>query len=505
MNNPILSIVIPAYNEALRIGNTLRSLEQYFSNEKNTKSTMALPTLLALSGLVMAAGVRFWNLGYNSAFNDEAIYIVIGKLGLFQWDWWSYNAKSWMAGLPYIYPPLAALASQSYGIVGARLLSVFVSLLILEEIYRLARYFYIYDKKEAHLAGLLAALFAGFSAVGLFVSRLATYDALAILLLLFSINLLAQAHIRGDGRDYFLSALAIFFAIATKIIIAAYLPLLFVLSLAYIKSARIRTLWLRYFVVPLGALLLGLAWINADGFATYAQSQIGREHISTITILSAFWDSTKYALMLGIPTILMGLWWGNRGRIILLVVAASMIPLIHVITHRLATLDKHSFFFIIFMSIIIGHGISALLHKKHLQLIGTAVLVTLSLFYVQAESKYLYIMEHSWKNTDAMLAVLAEKTEPGNKVLSEEGAATILALYDKTSPVNVTTFDWMQYQNMMGDEAYVQAVRDSYFDLIELDGQTESFDLIGKIRAEMKGSYTRIYYDAPFEIYARSF
>lgn len=508
-NQKFLSIIIPAYNEAARIGNTLHRIERYFNDRSGAFSYeindfAVFPTIAAVFGIALAIGVRFLNIGYNTAFNDEAIYIVIGKLGLFQWDWWSYNAKSWMAGLPYIYPPLAAIASQSYGIVGARLLSVFMSILILEEVYRFTRTFYIYEKKHANLAGLIAAFFAGFAAVGLFVSRLATYDALSILLLLFSINLLVSAHTRNDGRDYFLSALAIFFAIATKIIIAAYIPLLLMLSLAHVRQPVIRALWARYFIAPLGILLLCLVLINADGFLMYAKSQIGREYISLSAIVAAFWRNAKYAILLGVPAMAAGMVWGERGKIILLAAAASMIPTIHFITHRLATLDKHSFLFIIFMSVIIGHGISVLLYQKYLQLAGTCVLIAAALFYMRAEARYLDELEHGWINADAMLAVLAEHTRLGNKVLSEQGASTILYLYNKIPPENVTTFDWMEYQGMTGEDAYLQAVRDGYFDFIELDGQFNP-NLAAKIQPELEGKYSRVYFETPFEIYARSF
>jgi hypothetical protein len=37
--------------------------------------------------------IRILNLNYNTAFNDEAIYIVIGRMGLFASDWWSYGAN----------------------------------------------------------------------------------------------------------------------------------------------------------------------------------------------------------------------------------------------------------------------------------------------------------------------------------------------------------------------------------------------------------------------------
>src|SRR3989344_247107 len=86
--------------------------------------------------IAAAAGIRLYHLDYNTPFIDEAIYVVIGKLGLFEGDWISYNTQAWMAGFPYLYPSLTALAYTTGGIVTSRLLSVLVGVLIVEEIYR---------------------------------------------------------------------------------------------------------------------------------------------------------------------------------------------------------------------------------------------------------------------------------------------------------------------------------------------------------------------------------
>ena len=58
--------------------------------------------ILLLALFAMAFFVRLYNLNYNSPFSDEALYVVVGKLGIFQHDWFSYNAKIWMGGLSYV-------------------------------------------------------------------------------------------------------------------------------------------------------------------------------------------------------------------------------------------------------------------------------------------------------------------------------------------------------------------------------------------------------------------
>src|SRR4051812_19070423 len=106
---------------------------------------------------ILALAIRVVNLNYNSPFNDEAIYIVLGKMGLFLRDWWTYNAQSWVAGLPYLYPSFSALAYVTGGIVGSRLLSVLFGLLTIGEVYQLTEAVFHKDK-HAKAAAIIASI-----------------------------------------------------------------------------------------------------------------------------------------------------------------------------------------------------------------------------------------------------------------------------------------------------------------------------------------------------------
>src|SRR3989344_1864897 len=95
--------------------------------------------LIALTVMVFifAFLVRFINLNYNSPFNDEAIYVVVGQSGLFLGDWVSYNAASWMAGHPYFYPSITAIAYKIGGIAQSRFVNVAFGILTLYTIYQI--------------------------------------------------------------------------------------------------------------------------------------------------------------------------------------------------------------------------------------------------------------------------------------------------------------------------------------------------------------------------------
>lgn len=112
--------------------------------------------------IISAFLVRIINLNYNSPFNDEAIYIVIGRMGLFANDWWSYGAKLWMAGLPYIYPPMSALAYEVGGLLGSRLLNVIFGVMLIEEVVRFVRLLNLFDEKTNKSAALIAGFLVAF-------------------------------------------------------------------------------------------------------------------------------------------------------------------------------------------------------------------------------------------------------------------------------------------------------------------------------------------------------
>ncbi len=115
-------------------------------------------------------------------------------------------------------------------------------------------------------------------------------------------------------------------------------------------------------------------------------------------------------------------------------------------------------------------------------------------------------IEREWPNVDGVMAEIAKEAQLNDKILTETGPAIILAAYDKTSPLNISTLDYFEYGKFKKDEAYLQAIRDGYFDLIEVNGRTEvKRDLVKKIRAELGDKYTLSYTNKPFEIYERTY
>lgn len=460
---------------------------------------------------------RVINLNYNSPFNDEAIYVVLGRMGIFQGDWWTYNAASWMAGQPYIYPSMSALSYMIGGIVGSRLLNVVFGALFVEAMYVFTVYITPGSKKEKTISGLISAFFIAFSSVGFYLSRLATYDLPSFYFFILSLVFLLRGFEMKEyhGKWYFSGAFFLFLAFATKIIIGFYVPFILVLSFILAKKAGKVNMhfWLTYFLLPF-FLLIGLyVGFNLKSLYAYAHSQSGREYAQAAKILYTYWENTSYAWYVwAIASI--GLLIKKEWRIwVLLTAVASFILITHIGLHRWSTFDKHTFLSIMFLAPLIGIGFTRLVFFPKRYYMKVAMLgLTLSVLEIYTIYSIIDSQRFNklWDNSNPVLAYLSEKTESGDRILVEVGAGAILANYDKNYPPYTTTFDWFEYKGKQGQEAYLAALKDGYFDLVELDGGDQTLETIhssmhNAVLANIEGNYSLVYNEGGYLVYERTF
>jgi hypothetical protein len=466
-------------------------------------------TVLWVSSLCGAFIVRAIHLNYNSPFNDEAVYVVVGKMGIFLRDWWSYNAQSWMAGLPYLYPSASALAYETGGIVGSRLLNVFFGVLSIAEIYEITFTINLIPNRKK-LASLIAAIIVGFSSTGIYLSRLATYDMPSFFLFFLSVNYLLKASDAENGKYYFIAAVSGLLALYTKIIVGVLLPIVIIFSYMRVaKGSFARKLWWRYFLVPMVIGLLLFAVINLQGFLNYSHSQVNREFISLSRILGVIWENAAIIILLAVPSFFL-LYFTRQARMVsFFLLLACAVPILHIITHRLSTLDKHTFLLVAFLAPVIGYGVSSVFNvitDSRMKLRYAAFICIGVVLYGYTEINYSKRFERQWRNGYAMQENLKKLVTPDSKILVAEGAASILALFPHLMPTDVATLDWFEYQGYAGDAAYTQAIEDGYFTVIELDDQAESKEVLSaKVRSALVENYDKIYEENSFEIYARSF
>ncbi len=471
-----------------------------------------LPLLLILA---IALLIRVINLNYNSPFNDEAIYVVLGKLGIFQGDWVTYNPSAWVAGHPMAYPTITSLAYTIGGIVGSRLLNVFFGILTIETIFMITLFLTKKRDSQNYLTASIAAAVVGGSATAYYVSRLATYDMPSFYFLFLSIGLLllAEKTDRNTGKLYLLSSLSLFAAIMFKIISGIFLP--FIVLTFFFKLRKTPTqfkFFKNYFLYPLIAAMTFFLLTNFTALVTYYQTQ-SNQYASPLQILEMFWTNTYY--MLGFYALgTIGMFLHKQYKLWSILTFGGLLALLfHIGIHRLSTFDKHIFLSIAFGSIVAGLGIGNIitsLKGRYLKTLLVGYITTVLALYWFLSYQDGQRFNHQWTDSSPITSYLQSHIKPGDKLLAEVGSAAVLDIYENDHPINVTTFDWFSYSKKEDASAYTKALHDGYFNYVELEGDQESRDDshegIHKLVAEnLSENYALTFQSKDFYIYKRRF
>lgn len=453
--------------------------------------------------------LRIFNLNYNSPFNDEAIYIVVGKMGLLENDFVTFGARSWMAGSPLVYPIMTSLVFQTGGITASRLLNIMFSLLIVEEVFILTRHLNLFSKKINQTAAYLAVIIAGFSGVGIYSSRLATYDIPSFFLLIFSINEMIKAGKTSTGKHYFLSALGLLLSYFCKIVTAIYFPFIVVASYIFTRKYQKQNLhiWFKYFLIPLLSGFAVYLVFDMESLKAYVSGQIDYEIYPLTEIIETIWNDMKLVLIFGLISAIILILKKKFYAASMLVFLASVLPAFHLYYHRFTTLDKHLYFSVVFLSPIIGYGLSYIIHSQSFPSIFLKATAYYGILYFLVSSIITFKqLEHSWPDTTMIDSFLSENSKQGDKILTQAGASTMLALYEKNHPVNITTFDWINYSGFTDENGYLQAVKDKYFQYIELntaDDTPKKESLREILLPEVEKQYNLVYQVGDFSIYEK--
>ena len=224
-------------------------------------------------------------------------------------------------------------------------------------------------------------------------------------------------------------------------------------------------------------------------------------------IFELIWKITGFIFVISLPSFLILTRYKKSKELVSLIILSLVIPLFHIVLNREQTLNKHLYLTVIFLSVIASYGLSIMLlsANKLTGIITAFTLTFIGFFYIVNSQRTLNELQMQWNNTKDLQVFLRQNVKTGDKILTENGGAVILTLYDITFPPNnIVTFDWINYSNLNDERGYAQAVRDIYFDFIELDGQFEGGNYLGTvIRKEMAENYRLIYNRNDFEVYGK--
>ena len=469
-----------------------------------TLSRWSLPLILAFQAVLS------WMLLQNTAFQDEGLYIYAGRQILQNWFWHQplFDRYSfYFSGYPYVYPIIAGGLDMLGGLELVRSFSLICMLVVT------ACGYYVTSKLFNQKSAVFAALFFVCQGPVLFLSRLATYDPLCLCLLALGTALAVKASLAQ--RSWLALGLGPIIVLAFG---AKYAALLFIPSVLTILalSTLLRRGWISMLVramlavlsLAVTATLAAATVIHFDPAMLHALGATTTNRI-VIEVYSRSGLTEHVIQMVGLSYLigLLALVFARKKHllIVLLFLGSSLlVPGYHIYKAELISLDKHLGFSMFFIMPAAGYALASLsgfrraFSPGRYWLAGVAICLVLFLIGTR-EALDMYSI---WPPTNQLAYALNTQVRSGSGYyLAEQFEVSRYDLRNDTYTWQWTGLDFFEYKDKLGryyagNDAYVKAVNDGYFGLIQLNygynlptslliakaiAQSKKYELIAKI------------------------
>lgn len=458
--------------------------------------------------LTLQASVSLITLN-NTAFQDEALYLYAGRQLLTQYLGGPQVVDpfaTYMSGHPDVYPLLAGTLDAIGGLALARLFSLVVMLTATACVY------WITQRVFSRQAAILGTALFAVQGPALFLSRLATYDAMCLGLLAVCVVLAFK--LGAARRLWLIFALGPLMTLAffTKYAFLLWAPT--ILAVVALEAWRLRGFWSavsRVFLslVAIGGsgalayLILGPSFLHALVASTLQRQTAGAQ--MTASRPDLLWQVVSN-VGIGLGFALVGLALAPRGKrlLCLLFFGTSLLaPAYHLYHAEPVSLIKHLAYGMVFAAPLAGMALQRMIewqariaqqrsHEYQLSLYNVAILpiflIVFTLGQHQAVTQFT-----QWSNSAQMVSVMRSLVRPASgHYLAEDMEVTRYYLQDVTQDWQWTGPFWFEYTTKQGQTlydlaAYKQAIHDGYFDAIELSfGVSSTLDF--QLRAELNAS-----------------
>ncbi len=442
-------------------------------------SCWPLMVVLALQALISVVTL------HNTAFQDEGLYLYAGRIIIRHWMGGPVSLDHYafyFSGYPDVYPVIGGVLDMIGGLELARSFSLCCMMGVNAIIY------FSTQKLFQRPAAILASATYGSLGAVLFLSRLATYDALCIFLIALAA---ASAYRVSSSRQPWLALLIgplLVLSILDKY--AAMLFALPVLGLLVFCSMLNQGWWrmllrLAIAIVTLAiSLVVAYHFMDKAAFHAIAGSTTNRVVSNPSSRLFLFvhvlqMDGIVYAAaVVGFVLVFVR---SQRLRLLALLLLASscLAPAYHIYKQEFVSLDKHLAFSLFFAMPLVGYAVAwlsgymqrTIAHSNgRYWLAGLAVvLLVFTLGTQQSQSGYA-----SWANSsDLSYALHTQMRDGSGRFLVED---IEVARYDARDVTEQWQWNGLYYfyyvnaahQQLLGDPAVSQAINDRYFALVEL-------------------------------------
>lgn len=468
-----------------------RALTQPMARRERALVHAPLLLVLALQALAGVALLR------NTPFQDEALYTFAGH------DIWlsitgaataPSNYASYFSGYPYLYPVLAAFLNHFGGIETVRWFSTVCMLVTTTCVYLVSRRIF------NQASGLMAACLFACQGTTLLLERLATFDALALMLLAVATVLAVQVADAHDPVGALLIAPVLILAVGVKYAALIFVP--FVIGLMALRTAA-RQPWWRV-ALNLALTLLGVAIlvfslshvIDQNAFHGLSATTTQR----TVLISKSSDWLAQITLSLGGPLWALSLFGfafaPKRLRLIALtlLLASAAAPAYHFHTGEATSLQKHIGYALFFVAPLAGYAVAEMTSRITPSRLDprwlAGLMICLVMFTVGANDALWWY--RSWPQTSALQSTMLDIVRPGSdRYLCEDYDVLRYELSDATTGGQFVSLDFFQFTDaqghqLIGDDAYKAAIAEGYFNVVELnfDHSTLSRDLETQLEAQ---------------------
>jgi 4-amino-4-deoxy-L-arabinose transferase-like glycosyltransferase len=443
-----------------------------------TRAGFALCVLFATQ---VSLSVRLiWS---NTAFEDEALYLWAGHM---EWSHWLHQTpipifQTYFSGAPVIYPPLAAILDSLGGLAAARMLSLAFILGATALLYSVTTKFF------GRIAGVSAATAFALLGPTQVLSALATYDAMAIFLLALASWLVTKSG--GIRGELLLVAAGVVLALgdATKYATALWNPI--VIGLAIVAGTKGSWLRLSFRGIRLSmytAIFVAIAlfrvgkssYIHGVLLTTVAR-QVPGAAASAILVLKDSGNWLWFIALLVLAGLIISIKGSWRTRMLcgLCALALLLAPLHQAQIHSTTSLQKHVAFGAWFGAIAAGLALSRAVHiarGKGWRIIVAVAAVTGFIGVLQANTMF----TDGWPDMSQATRDITYSVPSKCPCLMTAYEIFDYYLIGNINPVNLSVitgpysfYYWnpVARRELSGSSAYVAAIHDHYFTIIELD------------------------------------
>jgi 4-amino-4-deoxy-L-arabinose transferase-like glycosyltransferase len=375
-----------------------------------------------------------------------------------------------------VYPLLAGILNGLGGLEAVRWFSALCMLVPTTCAYAMAKRIY------SQASGFAAAGLFAFLGPTLLLSRLATFDALCLALIALATLLAIQVSEATEPAGAVVLASLLILAFGAKYAAVIFVPL--IIGLMAVRTLETRG-WGRaalYVALSL-ATLAGLTFtlyhtLNHDFLHAIQGSTTNRAPITTASRLA----------LVGVIVQLGGLLWllglagfffsDKRVRLISLglVVSSLAMPAYHLYSGESVSLQKHVGYGLFFIAPLAGHAVAELVGRARPVQVDMRWLAALMIFVMGfvsglSEANWWY---QSWPNSSRLVATMRTQVRPDTgRYLCEDSEVVRYELADVTTSPEYIGLGFFQYPDangalLTGTPAYVAAIQNSYFDLVEL-------------------------------------